>query len=99
LAAIGKKLGRQILEEVASIVKPATILAWHRKRIAQQFDSSQQHKAPSRPILDQEIEAWIVRMAKENRFWGYDRIVGALANLGFTVSDSTVGRVVSAPCP
>ena len=103
LAEIGKKLGRQTLEEVASIVKPDTILAWHRKLIAQKFDSSQQRKAPGRPMIDQEIEAWIVRMAKENRSWGYDRIVGALANLGFTVSDQTVGNVLKrhgiAPAP
>ena len=34
------------------------------------------------------------RMAKENRSWGYDRIVGALANLGHEVSDQTVGNVL-----
>jgi putative transposase len=103
LAEIGKKLGRQTLEEVASIVKPDTILAWHRKLIAQKFDGSQRRKAPGRPSIDEEVEALIVRMAKENRSWGYDRIVGALANLGFTVSDQTVGNVLKrhgiAPAP
>ena len=52
LAEIGKKLGRQTSEEVASIVKPDTILAWHRKLIAQKFDSSQRRKAPGRPMID-----------------------------------------------
>ena len=103
LAEIGKKLGRQTLEEVASIVKPDTILAWHRKLIAQKFDGSQRRKAPGRPTIDPELEALVVRMAKENRSWGYDRIVGALANLGFTVSDQTVGNVLKrhgiAPAP
>jgi hypothetical protein len=33
-------------------------------------------------------------MAEENRSWGYDRIVGALANLGHEVSDQTVGNVL-----
>jgi putative transposase len=45
LAEIGKKLGRQALEEVASLVTPDTILAWHRKLVTQKFDGSQQRKA------------------------------------------------------
>src|SRR6266516_7633132 len=94
LAVIGKKLGKQALEEVATIVKPATILAWHRKLVAQKFDGSAQRKAPGRPRIDQEIEALVVRLAKENRSWGYDRIVGALANLGYTISDQTVGNIL-----
>src|SRR5436853_1752322 len=94
LAEIGQKLGKQALEEVAKIVKPDTILAWHRKLIAQKFDGSKQRKAPGRPAIDQEIEALVVRMAQENRSWGYNRIVGALANLGHTVSDQTVGNIL-----
>ena len=94
LAAIGQQLGKKALEEVATIVKPDTILAWHRRLVAKKFDGSTQRKAPGRPMIDQELEALIVRMAKENRSWGYDRIVGALANLGLTVSDQTVGNVL-----
>jgi putative transposase len=82
------------LQEVAQIVKPDTILGWHRKLVAQKFDGSSQRKAPGRPMIDQEIEALIVHMAQENRSWGYDRIVGALANLGLTVSAQTVGNVL-----
>ena len=41
-----------------------------------------------------EIEQWVVRMAKENSDWGYDRIVGAMANLGYTLSDQTVGNIL-----
>src|SRR5262245_6927949 len=93
LAELGKKLGRQTLAEVATIVKPETILAWHRTLVAQKFDGSAQRKAPGRPKVDPELEALIVRMAQENRSWGYDRIVGALANLGLTVSDQTVANV------
>jgi hypothetical protein len=51
LAEIGKKLGKQALKEVASIVSPDTILAWHRKLVAQKFDGSQQRKAPRRPTI------------------------------------------------
>src|SRR2546425_630428 len=49
LAKIGKKLGKQALAEVASIVTPDTILAWHRKMVGQKFDGSQQRKALGRP--------------------------------------------------
>ena len=93
LAAIGQQLGKQALKEVATIVKPDTILGWHRKLVAQ-FDGAQQRKAPGRPTIDPELEALVVRMAQENRAWGYDRIVGALANLGDTVSDQTVGNIL-----
>jgi len=95
LAEIGKKLSKQALAaEVANIVTPDTILSWHRKLVAQKFDGSEQRKTLGRPKIDAELEALIVRMAQENRSWGYDRIVGALANLGYTVSDQTVGNIL-----
>ena len=81
---------------MATIVKPDTILAWHHRLVAQKFDDSTQRKAPGRPKVDPELEALIVRMAQEHRSWGYDRIVGALANLGLTVSDQT-GQCPQAP--
>lgn len=56
LAEIGKKLGKQALEEVATIVKPDTILAWHRKLVAQKFDGSKQRKSLGRPRVDKELE-------------------------------------------
>jgi putative transposase len=94
LAEIGKKLGKKALEEVASLVKPETILAWHRTLVAQKFDGSKPRKALGRPRIDQELADLVVRMAQENRSWGYDRIVGALANLGYTISDQTVGNIL-----
>jgi transposase InsO family protein len=94
LAELGHKLGKQALQEVATIVKPDTILGWHRKLVAQKFDGSQQRKTPGRPMIDPELEALVVRMARENRSWGYDRIVGALANLGLTISAQTVGNIL-----
>jgi len=94
LADIGKKLSKEALAEVASIVTPDTILAWHRKLVAQKFDGSERRKTCGRPKIAVELEALIVRMAQENRAWGYDRIVGALANLGYTVSDQTVGNIL-----
>jgi putative transposase len=94
LAEIGKKLGKKALEEVATIVKPDTLLGWHRKLAAEKFDSSEQRKAVGRPRVNKELEDSVVKMAKENRSWGYDRIAGALAELGYEISDQTVGNIL-----
>jgi transposase InsO family protein len=79
---------------VATIVKPDTILGWHRTLVAKKFDGSTPRQSPGRPKIDPDLEALVVRIAQENRSWGYDRIVGALANLGLTVSDQTVGNIL-----
>src|ERR1700674_1864659 len=94
LAEIGYRLGRKALEDVANAAKPDTILGWYRKLVAQKFDGSKARRKVGRPQVDDDIEQLIVRMARENRSWGYDRIVGALANLGHKVSDQTVGNVL-----
>ena len=95
LAVIGKQLGKKALEEVASIVKPDTILAWHRRLVAKKFDGSKKRKHLGRPSIDAEVEELILRFAMENKTWGYDRVVGALAGLGHVVSDQTVGNVLA----
>ena len=81
LGEIGHRLGRKVLGEVANVARPDTILAWYRKLVARKFDGSKV-RSPGRPQIKREIEQLIVRMARENRDWGYDRIPGALANLG-----------------
>ena len=94
LAELGQKLGKQALADVATLVKPDTILAWYRKLVAQKCDGSKQRKGLGRPKVDPALEALVARMAQENRAWGYDGIVGALANLGYTVTDQTVGNIL-----
>lgn len=94
LAEIGKRLGRRDLQLVASVALPDTILAWYRRLIAQKFDGSKRRSCSDRPSITRKIEALIVRMARENSGWGYDRIVGALANLGHRVSGQTAGNVL-----
>ena len=94
LAEIGQKLGKKALEEVARIVKPDTSLAWHSRLVAKKVDGSQKCQPPGRPMIDAELEALVVRLVRENRSWGYDRIVGALANLGYTISDQTVANIL-----
>ena len=86
LAVRGKKLGRKLLTEVVTLVAPATLLAWHRKLIAQKYDGSANRK-PGRPTKRNDLTALVLRMAQENRDWGYRRLQGALANLGHQCSE------------
>jgi hypothetical protein len=103
LAEIAKRLGRKALKDIARVAKPDTILAWYRRLVAQKFDGAKRRAYPGRPRVSPEVEALVVRFARENRGWGYDRIVGALANLGHHVSDRTVGNILGryniAPAP
>jgi len=103
IAEIGKRLGRKMLAEVACVAKPDTILTWYRKLVAKKFDGSKRRQYPGRPIVPLDVEALVVKMARENTGWGYDRIVGALANLGHQLSDQTVGNILRrhgiAPAP
>src|SRR5262245_10523559 len=94
LAEIGHRLGRKGLAEVATVARPDTILAWYRKLVAHKFDGSKARRSLGRPRIKREVEQLIVRMAKESHDWGYDRIVGALANLGYRVCDQTIGNVL-----
>src|SRR6202795_3061033 len=94
LGEIGHRLGRKSLSEVATTALPDTILAWYRRLIARKFDGSRARRTPGRPRIDREVEELIVRLAEENPSWGYDRIVGASANLGHEVSDQTVGNIL-----
>src|SRR5204863_3263991 len=93
LAAKAKGLGRKILAEVATLVTPETLLAWHRKLIAQKYDGSGKRR-PGRPRTSGEIEALVVRMAEANRDWGYRRILGALSNLGYPIARGTVANIL-----
>jgi hypothetical protein len=90
---IGHRLGRKVLADVATIARPDTILGWYRKLVARKFDGSAS-RGPGRPRVKREVEQLTIRMASENLDWGYDRIAGALANLGHEISDQTVGNVL-----
>ena len=85
------------------MTKPDTILGWYRRLIARKFDGSKHRSYPGRPRTAPELEALVICIARENSGWGYDRIVGALANLGHRLSDQTVGNILRrhgvAPAP
>ena len=92
LAVKAKLLGRRGLDELETLVTPDTLLAWHRKLIAQKWTYARQ--GPGRPRVAQEITDLVLRMARENASWGYDRIQGAPANLGHIVAPNTVKNIL-----
>jgi len=92
LAVRGKALGRRGLMDVASIVTPDTILRWHRQLVAKKW--TYRRRSPGRPRLMDQIRELVVRMARENRLWGYTRIRGALWNIGHDVGRTTVANIL-----
>jgi len=94
LAVKAKALGRRLLRDLTTIVTPDTFLRWHRELVAQKWDFSALRKRVGRPRTQEEIAKLVVQMAQENPTWGYDRIQGALKNLGLTLSDTTIGSIL-----
>ena len=94
LAMIAKRLGRKALEEIAQIVRPETILGCHRRLVAKKFDGSKNRSEAKPTSTAKELVELVLQLARENRAWGYRRIVGALSNLGHQVSHQTVANVL-----
>src|SRR5580700_8565091 len=92
LATKAKGLRRKLLRDVATLVTPETLLAWHWKLIAHKYDGTAR-KEPGRRKTADEIETLVVRLAQENRDWGYRRIQGALFNLGHEIASSTIAEI------
>jgi transposase InsO family protein len=85
-------VGRHRLGQLATIVTPDTLLRWFRTLIAKKWTFARTNPL-GRPPLDPELEKLVVKLIEENPTWGSNRIVGALDNLGYTVSDSTIDNI------
>ena len=96
LATKAKALGRKTLNELTTIVTPDTLLRWHRWLVAKKWDYSERRSKAGRPATPREVVDLVLRFARDNPSWGYDRIVGALANLKHAISDQTVGNILKA---
>jgi putative transposase len=93
LARKAKAVGRKALFELDTIVSPDTLLRWHRRFVAQKWNFAER-RGVGRPGIMRHISELIVRMAQENRGWGYTRIRGALANLNHKVGRGTIASVL-----
>jgi hypothetical protein len=91
-------LGKKALEAIATVAKADTILAWNRKFADQPIDTSAPRQSVGRPRVDQEIEDQVLRMARENRSWGYDLFqLGGLSCLGADVMNPVSGEGLADP--
>lgn len=97
LAVKGKVLGRKLLEHIATLVTPDTILRWHRRLIARKWDFSDRLQATAgHPRVRPEIVEQVLKFARENPTWGFDRIQGALSNVGYSIGDTTITNILRA---
>jgi hypothetical protein len=77
---------------VGLLVTPATILRWHRQLIARRWTT--QPARPGRPAIPIGVRVLVIRLATENPTWGYRRIHGELAGLGYQIGASTVWKIL-----
>ena len=93
LARRAHALGRKALSDLDTLVTPDTLMRWYRTLVAQKWTYTHR-RGPGRPRTVNAIVQLIMRMALENRSWGYTRIQGALANLGHHVGRGTIANVL-----
>jgi putative transposase len=89
LAAISRVLPRARWS--CFLVRPETLLRWHRRLVTGAWTYPHQ---PGRPSLDEEVQQLIIRLARENPRWGYQRIKGELQHLGVQVSATTIRTIL-----
>ena len=92
LAIRGKELGRAFLAGIATLVTPDTILAWHRRLVARKWTYPTTRHGNAEAMRT--ITKLVVRMARENPTWGYDRLQGALKHLGHVVAPNTIKKIL-----
>ena len=81
-----------VRRRVGLLVTPATILRWHRLLVARRWTT--QPARPGRPAIPAGLRALVLRLATENPTWGYRRIHGELASLGYLIGASTVWKIL-----
>ena len=84
---------RRRLADVFLIVRPATVIGWHRRLFARHW-TQPPTAVRGRPPIDFEIRTLVIRLAWENPDWGYRRIHGELKRLGHTIAASTVWNIL-----
>jgi putative transposase len=90
LAAASRLLGRA--NRSSFFVRPDTLLGWHRQLVRKRWTYA--GRRPGRPAISEEIRDLVLRLARENPRWGYQRIVGELAGVGVGVSATTVAKIL-----
>ncbi len=78
---------------VLRLIQPQTVLRWHRDVLRKKW-TYHRGKPGGRPRIAQELEALIVRLAQENRRWGYGKLAGELLKLGYRTTETTIANVL-----
>jgi putative transposase len=95
LAALLHRLPRHLWRRLRLLVRPDTILRWHRDLIRRHHARMSRPKRPGRPRTIRSIRVLVLRLAKENPSWGYRRTHGELLVLGIKVAASTVWQILT----
>jgi len=90
IAALARLLPARRRREL--IVTPSTILRWHRQLLSRRWTAPPVR--PGRPAIPAGVRALVLRLATENPTWGYRRVHGELAGLGYRVGASTVWTIL-----
>ena len=94
LAALLHPLPRPALQRLRLLVRPDTILRWHRDLLARRHATASRPRRQGRPPTLRSIRALVLRLARENSTWGYRRVHGELLTLGIKVAASTVWQIL-----
>ena len=81
------------LERAVLLFKPDTVLGWHRELVRRKW-ITQRRSSGGRPAAPPEVEALVLRLARDNPGWGYRRIQGELVKLGHRLSHTTVRAIL-----
>jgi putative transposase len=94
LAALLHRLPRKVLRRLHLVVRPDTVLRWHRNVVARRHARRSRPQHPGRPRTVRSIRALVLRLVRENPGWGYRRVHGELLVLGIKVAASTVWEIL-----
>jgi transposase len=94
LAALLHRLPRDVLNRLHLVVRPDTVLRWHRDVAARRHAQRSRPRRPGRPRTVRSIRVLVLRLVRENPGWGYRRVHGELLVLGVKVAASTVWEIL-----
>ncbi|MBO3681639.1 integrase core domain-containing protein [Streptomyces sp. NEAU-YJ-81] len=94
LAALLHRLPMDVLRGVRLLVRPDTVLRWHRDLLARRHAAASRPRRSGRPRTVHSVRALVLRLARENPGWGYRRLHGELLVLGVKVAASTVWEIL-----
>ena len=94
LAALLHRLPRDVLGRFRLLIRPDTVLRWHRNLLARRHAARSRPRRPGRPRTVRSIRLLVLRLARENPCWGYRRIHGELLVLGIKTAASTVREIL-----